>query len=193
MIELEKKLLLTEKEYHLLLDRFCGGLSSFVQVNYYFDTNEYSMNQKGITCRIRCKNGELKATMKAHHAVPGGSVEAETTITNGLKQNGFTDMGLLLQGFLTTCRTVLFKNDLCEMVLDKNEYLGHTDYELEIEYKKDCEPQADEMVKKITTILMKSDPETTPQRIALRMHCTQSKSQRFFGKLFSGFDIRCHS
>ena len=58
-------------------------------------------------------------------------------IRNGLESNAFTDMGLKLQGELVTKRCIVFKDADCEVVLDKNEYLGHKDFELEIEYTPD--------------------------------------------------------
>ena len=140
MTELEKKLLLTEDEYDYLMEHL-GYESPLIQkpittqVNYYFDTDDFSMNRQNTTCRIRLKDGKYKATMKKHTSGSDQSTETEMEIYNGLENNAFTEMGLKLQGELVTNRCVVFKDANCEAVLDKNEYLGQTDYELEIEYK----------------------------------------------------------
>ena len=57
MIELEKKLLLTKEEFNSLLLYFGNEKQCVKQVNYYFDTEDLSMNRQGVTCRIRLKNG----------------------------------------------------------------------------------------------------------------------------------------
>ena len=71
MTELEKKLLLTEDEYDYLMEHL-GYESPLIQkpivtqINYYFDTDDFSMNRQNTTCRIRLKDGKYKATMKKH-------------------------------------------------------------------------------------------------------------------------------
>ena len=147
MTEHEKKLLLTEDEYDYLMEHL-GYESPLIQkpittqVNYYFDTDDFSMNRQNTTCRIRLKDGKYKATMKKHASGADQSTETEMEIYNGLESNAFIDMGLKLQGELVTKRCIVFKDANCESVLDKNEYLGHTDYELEIEYTADHEKDA---------------------------------------------------
>lgn len=143
MTECEKKLLLSEKAYNALMERFSSAQKQIVtQVNYYFDTDDFAMNRQNTTCRIRLKDGQYKATMKRHAAGTDQSTEAEMEIYAGLDHNAFTDMGLKLWGALTTHRCVLLKNPHLEVVLDRNEYLGHTDYELEIEYLPEYEKEA---------------------------------------------------
>lgn len=133
MTELEKKLLISKEDYHTLLNHFNGGISSSEQINYYFDTDDLAMNKNNITCRVRLKNGKYKATMKFHFADSDKSIEKQMPIYNGLEKNAFTEIGLKLKGSLATIRTVLYKTDGYELVVDENRYLGHTDYELEIE------------------------------------------------------------
>lgn len=72
MAELEKKLLLTEDEYDYLMEHF-GYESPLIrkpivtQINYYFDTDDFSMNRQNTTCRIRLKDGKYKVTIKSTH------------------------------------------------------------------------------------------------------------------------------
>lgn len=55
MLELEKKLLLTKREYGILLNHDYFRRSAEVQKNYYYDTADYELNRKGITCRYTRK------------------------------------------------------------------------------------------------------------------------------------------
>ena len=188
MTELEKKLLLTEDEYDYLMEHL-GYESPLVQkpvttqINYYFDTDDYTMNRKNTTCRIRLKDGKYKATMKRHSTGKDQSTETEMEIYDGLESNSFTKMGLKLQGELITKRCIVFKNTNCEAVLDKNEYLGHTDYELEIEYTSEHEKDAQAILKIFRDMLTRrkcfliykegiADPPKVP-----------SKSNRFFERM----------
>ena len=188
MTELEKKLLLTEDEYDYLMEHL-GYESPLVQkpvttqINYYFDTDDYTMNRKNTTCRIRLKDGKYKATMKRHSTGKDQSTETEMEIYDGLESNSFTKMGLKLQGELITKRCIVFKNTNCEAVLDKNEYLGHTDYEVEIEYTSEHEKDAQAILKIFRDMLTRrkcfliykegiADPPKVP-----------SKSNRFFERM----------
>jgi len=190
MTELEKKLLLTEDEYDYLMEHF-GNESPLIQkpvatqINYYFDTDDFSMNRQNTTCRIRLKDGKYKATMKKHSKGGDQSTETEMEIYNGLESNAFTDMGLKLQGELITKRCVVFKDANCEAVLDKNEYLGQTDYELEIEYKSGHEKDAqailnifrDMFTRRKCFLFYKESIKETPD--------VASKSSRFFERMRS--------
>ena len=188
MTELEKKLLLTEDEYDYLMEHL-GYENPLIQkpittqVNYYFDTDDFSMNRQNTTCRIRLKDGKYKATMKKHSKDSDNSTETEMEVRNGVFNNAFTDMGLKLQGELITKRCVVFKDTNCEAVLDKNEYLGHTDYELEIEYTSEHEKDAQVIMKIFRDMLTRrkcfliykegiADPPKVP-----------SKSNRFFERM----------
>lgn len=185
MMEFEKKLLLSKDEYDYLMDRF-GYESPLIkkpittQINYYFDTDDFSMDRQNTTCRVRLKNEKCKATMKRHSSNGDQSFETEMEMYNGLESNAFTDMGLKLQGKLVTERCVLFKDNTCEAVLDKNEYLGHTDYELEIEYDTGAENRAQ------TIFRMFSDALTLRKWILIYeeshndLSKVPSKSNRFF-------------
>lgn len=134
MNEYEKKLLLTREEYDCLLKYFGKRKSWARQINYYFDTDDFSMNRQNTTCRIRLKDGTYQGTLKRHTATTERSEEIDIAVRNGIFDNGFTDMGLKLQGYCVTDRCFLLKNTICDVVLDWNDYLGHVDYELEIEY-----------------------------------------------------------
>ena len=180
MTELEKKLLLTEDEYSCLLNRFGEGKPVLKQINYYFDTDDLSMNRQNITCRIRLKDGKYQGTMKRHIPNTDYSTETEMEVRNGIYDNAFTDMGLKFQGELITERCILLKDSVCEVVLDKNKYLGHTDYELEIEYLPDCEREAHSVLQTFLNELMQCKSVLTLKEISEHLQNVPSKSNRFF-------------
>lgn len=187
MIELEKKLLLTEDEYYYLMEHL--GCESHLNqkpittlINYYFDTDDFTMNCKNTTCRIRLKDGRYKATMKKHSSAGDQSEETEMKIHGGLESNAFTDMGLKLQGELVTKRCVVFKDFNCEAVLDKNEYLGYTDFELEIEYALDHEEDARTIMRIIRNMLTCRKCFLAYKESLVDLPNVPSKSNRFFEK-----------
>ena len=188
MTELEKKLLLTEDEYDYLMERLSYENpliqnSVDTQINYYFDTDDLSMNHQNITCRIRLKDGKYKATMKKHSLWDERSTENEMEIYNGLDGNSFTDMGLKLQGELITKRCVVMKNSNCEVVLDKNEYLGHIDYELEIEYTPEYEKDAGAILKIFRDMLTRRKCFLIYKEGIEMPPIVPSKSKRFFERM----------
>ena len=187
MTELEKKLLLTEDEYDYLMEHF--GYESplnqkpiVTQINYYFDTDDLSMNRQNTTCRIRLKDGKYKATMKKHASGSDQSTETEMEIRNGLESNAITDMGLKLQGELVTNRCVVFKDKSCEAVLDKNEYLGYNDYELEIEYSSEHEKDALDILRILQGILIRRKCFLAYMESYTNPSVVPSKSSRFFSR-----------
>lgn len=181
MIELEKKMLLSKEDYNCLIKYFSNRnrndqLVQEKQINYYFDTDDLSMNQKNITCRIRLKNGRYKGIIKCHSNELDQSTETEIEIRDGVHANTFTDIGLKLQGELTTYRCVILKDDNCEVVLDKNDYLDHTDYELEIEYSPHYQKKAESLLHIILDILAANCKHNYSKRSII----VPSKSARFF-------------
>ena len=190
MTELEKKLLLTEDEYDYLMEHL-GYESPLIQksistqINYYFDTDDFSMNRQNTTCRIRLKNGKYKATMKKHSSSTDRSTETEMEICSGLESNAFTAMGLKLQGELITKRCVVFKDANCEVVLDKNEYLGHADYELEIEYAPEHEKDALAILRIVCDMLTRRRCFLAYKESIKELPDVPSKSSRFFERMSS--------
>lgn len=182
MLEYEKKILLSKEEYLIIIKTMCGNVhNATIQTNYYFDTDDFSMNKKGVTCRIRGKNGKYVATVKNH----GGSetdcsVETTVEIKNQFDTEIFNEMGLSLQGTLVTERTQVYKDEFCQAVLDRNFYSGKTDYELEIEYLHDCETYATQLLNEIAQVLVFNKHITGIKDLQKRMVESKSKSERFF-------------
>lgn len=181
MLELEKKILLTEKEYIALAMNLCKSVPVLMQTNYYFDTEDYSMNKKEITCRIRAKNGKFKSTVKRHYT---GDEDCSTEIDGEVKDyfdlDAFKDMGLILQGSLVTERIVMHKEKFCKAVIDRNTYLGFTDYELEIEYIEGHGDEAMHIIKDIAKKISNYLKFYPAEEFLTRIGKSKSKSERFF-------------
>lgn len=180
MLEFEKKWLLTQVEYEVLKLQFAGNSSTTVQTNYYFDTDDCSMNRQGITCRIRGKNGRYRVTIK-NHQVNCNDCSHEATIaeTTQFDVSVFYALGLQLQGELTTERTLLYEDAFCKMELDKNRFLGCTDYELEIEYTEGHIESVLAVLEQVAYALRSVNEEITAKWLYVHTNA-QSKSQRFF-------------
>ena len=134
MVEFEKKYILTKDEYERLF-KIYKDCKEYTQVNYYYDTDDYAYNKKGITCRIRKKGNKFKATIKNHSTGKTFcSVEKSMSVKNELDDRLFKDLGVSLQGYLTTERKEITTGYGITIFLDKNTYIGIIDYELEIEY-----------------------------------------------------------
>ena len=180
MIEKEKKLLLSKEEYYCLLEHFGKGKSITKQINYYFDTDDLSMNERNITCRIRFKDGKYKATIKKHSIVEESSYETDIEVREGLHDNVFVDLGLQMKGKLITERCALMESDHYTVFLDRNEYQNCIDYELEIEYASNFEQEASAILHTLSDILLYHKFSFSSQNIMERCQTAKSKSQRFF-------------
>ena len=92
----------------------------------------------------------------------------------------FRNLGLDFQGALTTQRVIWLKTESLTVVLDHNLYLGHSDYELEVEYAIGCEAEADAFIKGLAKILHTFGVCDNPDEFCLRSLFQKSKSNRFF-------------
>lgn len=181
MLEYEKKIVLTEDEYNaiVMLIRKCAPAEK--QTNYYFDTDDLVMHKKGITCRFREKNEKYKATIKYHDTEhPDCSSEEDLVEKSEFDPQIFNAIGLRYQGMLVTKRITIHKDAFCEMVIDRNTYLGYTDFELEVEYSKGSEQRAKELLKSVGETLVDEELVTDLSKFLKRVGQSGSKSQRFF-------------
>lgn len=183
-IERELKTLLTEREHERLFN--LGGRDAQLQTNYYFYAEGMPAD---IMLRIRVRLGEYLFCYKRLLSSENGinvCDERETKLSKAYAEQ-------LLYGSLTRSDLLKLVNvDLpCEfkragslntyrskfplgkwtIELDKNEYLGRVDYELE------CECDSDESLQELKTVLA-SD-------YGIVFKPSLSKSARFFAELFS--------
>ncbi len=154
MVENEFKIMLTEAQYNTI-----HGLYSWDkevrQVNSYYDSGDLRLSGRRITCRVRAVEGKFLLQMK----LPAGElnngavsrIELEkpveklpleipgSLLTEMSGAENLPDVKLL--GDLTTFRSIK-KLPGAEIDLDKSEYFGRIDYELEIEYSDEAAAKA---------------------------------------------------
>ncbi|MGM9927287.1 MAG: CYTH domain-containing protein [Bacillus sp. (in: firmicutes)] len=150
-IEIEFKNLLTKDEFEQLKKHFSIKNEDFKhQVNYYFDTKEYSLKKHGAALRIREKNKQFVLTLKQPAAE--GLLESHESLTEAAAQSMIANdeitpgsMTDLLQkdfsispseltcfGSLATSRAeIKYMGGL--LVLDHSTYLNKEDFEIEYE------------------------------------------------------------
>lgn len=145
-IEIEFKTFISEDVYNNLIKEFELENNIFSQTNYYFDTEDTLLMQEKTVLRIRQKGSNYKLTKKTRAEV--GADETHLLISkeqaeNFLK-NGFDAKIINLPYYvkniaqLTTHRaSTPYKNGT--LFLDKSEYYGKVDYEIEYEVDEEKE------------------------------------------------------
>lgn len=182
MYEFENKYPLCAEEYSYLLRQALGTLSTTRQTNYYFDTPDLCFHRRGITCRIREKGGKYIATIKEHYE-NGGNLERSEIAFGEWDTRFFYGLGVSLCGTLHTTRSVIYKDDYCTVMLDKNSYLDVIDYEMEVEYVPGHQSDCEHAVVRIAEHLTKFFAEDTLSDFLARRKEAKSKSARFFERL----------
>lgn len=141
-VEYEHKQLITLDEYNNLvqeLDRLyvCENI---LQINYYYDDNNFSLFHKDETLRVRQKANRLTLERKYNKRyAPGGEriCDESSKIIESLPSKVTIDNNIYSYlGELVTIR----KNyivDESTVSLDISYYLGKVDYELEVESEKE--------------------------------------------------------
>jgi uncharacterized protein YjbK len=149
-IEIEFKNMLTKDEYDKFIQIFkIERRDIFKQINYYIDSDNFSLKEKMCALRVREKNGNYKLTLK--QPVLEGLLETDQPITKEqfqqicdkrifpegpvtkvINEIGLSCSDLKVLGKLQTNRISFpYKDGI--LFLDHSEYLGKVDYELEYE------------------------------------------------------------
>lgn len=148
-IEIEFKNMLTKDEYINLKEKLFPNIIPVKQINYYFETTDFQLKQKGAALRIRKKGDQYIATLKEPYR--DGLLEThEKLLESDVKEwmnNHFdfsSSIGSRLQtleidssrlkywGSLLTYRLKLTKNNSI-IFLDHSKYNNKEDYEVELE------------------------------------------------------------
>ncbi|NMA06918.1 MAG: CYTH domain-containing protein [Ruminococcaceae bacterium] len=146
-LEKESKVLLEEKEYLRLIDiaeksPLFSDKKSILQINYYYDTEDFWGYTSGNTFRVRQKENKLELQRKVRQfAEESGNIhicrefsEEIFELPRSIAVEGDEEnFELKLIGSLSTFRNDYIFEDIV-VSLDKNIYLGIVDFELEIEY-----------------------------------------------------------
>ena len=173
-LEIEFKTLLSMSEYERLQQRF-SHVKPIRQTNYYLDTADLKLRSKKLALRIRVFAHKAEMTLKVPQEVGNMEYnidlplpEAELLINQKsiigcavdlseiislLQQEEIpvTEIGLL--GSLTTSRQEV-EIPIGLAALDNNAYLGHSDYEFELEV-----PDAEQGREDFDNFLLKNDIE----------------------------------
>ena len=175
MIEQENefKLMLTNEEYERLSCFLqVNTVKPILQTNYYYDTRDQDMRKKNMTVRVRRKESCLIGTIKHHLDQDGHSVEHRFQVDMLPQFIVLDDEMLILMGALETQRRTFKVCEGVTIMLDLNQYLDFTDFEVEIEFNEKLRGEA-------TGVLL------LLQNVIKGEHCsnTISKSERFFRRL----------
>ena len=181
MLEFEVKAILTASEYIYLRTHYLEKNNPVVQKNYYYDTNDFELNNQGITCRIREKNEDFVATIKDHQP-HGCSIETSHPAKNAYDTSFFEGMGLFFQGELTTLRTTNNAGNNLIITLDENRYLGTVDYELEYEFDPKYQEELYQEISKLADNLEQHNIIKNAEAFRKRFTDGTSKSTRFFNR-----------
>ena len=176
MSEFEYKWLVSGEAYNKLLNIFVNIVphkTISTQINYYYDTNEYSFKNKNTTVRIRYKNGTLFGTIKKH--IIGSVSEEESWKLNDLPNTIIIDgVTTHLIGEMLTQRTNFHTDREIIISFDKNIFLGKTDYEIELEFSENSRNEALEWKEMIDLLL-----HTYPSKPNANKSTRVSKYDRF--------------
>ncbi len=168
--EIEFKSFLSEEKYLEMLKKLNLKDKIFEQTNYYFDNDNRDISSNKAVLRIR-KKDQYKLTTKVKDN-DGNNLETHKYLTDkqalDMLENGF-DASIInmpyfvkLKGYLTTYRAKCpYLNGT--IFLDKNEYNGHLDYELEYETttsKEDGEIEFKDILKEFNIEYKPSMPKT---------------------------------
>lgn len=144
--EVEFKSLLTKEEYDRLVERFKGNKTDY-QTNHYFDTPRFSLKALDTSLRIREReNLELTLKRKKGYSINEISIPITQDEFNELKATGIITFPEIKEELtpligeqkvvnflsLSTLR-LFFQYENGILFIDKSEYLGVTDYEIEYE------------------------------------------------------------
>lgn len=150
-IEIEAKVLITPEEYLKITEFYESDIvKEFEQVNYYIDTKDFSLKQLGIGLRIRLIDNGYVLTLKAPMAE--GLLEKDQTISKDdykklskketfpegnikefVKMIGVNPNSLIILAKLITHRIEIDDTKHSARIsIDKNDYNGITDYEIEL-------------------------------------------------------------
>ena len=154
--DVEFKSLLTENEYNKLLDFFTSAKSDF-QTNHYFDTKRFSLKALNASLRVREReNFELTFKRKKGYSTDLKSVTITQEEFDNLKETGVVDKEELASDILNLIKDQKLVNFLSLSTLryyvpygngilniDKSEYVGITDYEIEYSSKNYHQGKAD--------------------------------------------------
>ena len=142
-LEHEYKFVASKDDVQAIRDKLCNSefvtsVKRWVQINYYYDTDNHYYSKYKTTIRIRQKECGLELQVKIkdffgeHH-----NKEIKERIDSIPNQMVYEEKYIKLQGHLVTDRTRFLCNGGITIDLDINYYCGIVDYEIEVELPND--------------------------------------------------------
>lgn len=149
-VEIEAKNIVNQEEFENLCNAFSISQSDFQkQINYYFETKNFTLKKNNSALRIREKKDLYKLTLKQPNSV--GLLETNQTITKEMAQT-MIEQQIVPEGEVKLALShLLAENEKLELlgtlatyrakvpyqggtlVFDKSTYFDVTDYEIEYE------------------------------------------------------------
>lgn len=141
--EIEFKTIISEENYHSLINKFILTDNIFLQTNHYFDTSDLKLSKHAIVLRIRQKGDRFfKLTLKSQQEdnafeshILLTPEQAKEMIHNGFQTKAFfTDLDerVTFVASIDNYRASMpYQQGV--MFIDRCEYCGTVDYELEYE------------------------------------------------------------
>jgi len=147
-VEVEFKTLLSKEEYERLMEQFKGNRMD-LQTNHYFDTSRFSLKALDASLRVRERESlELTLKRKKGYIIQEFNLPINKEIFEEIKTTGVLPEGELknevsnlvgeqrINNFLSlSTLRMFFSYNNGVLFIDKSQYLGITDYELEYEAK----------------------------------------------------------
>ena len=155
-IEIEAKALVQEDEYRRLVKRF-RNYPKYIQTNHYIDNDESLLRKEGLALRIRQKFDHYEMTLKTplsqglleknenlkgeeFHAFFDKRQFPENDLKRFLTMLDIDVESLYVKASLTTTRIdVPYEGG--KLSIDRNEYNGMVDYEVELEYNNEADAE----------------------------------------------------
>ncbi len=149
-IEIEAKTLINESDYNRLYSKYSTKYPPYSQTNYLFYDESVSLKDSRLALRIRIKKGKGEFTLKID--LDEGKLEinqqlSEQDLSHFLKEGKLPDGEVISEinknklaninhlKVFAILKTIRFdiKGDDYLLSIDKSDYLGTTDYEIECE------------------------------------------------------------
>jgi uncharacterized protein YjbK len=185
MHEMEYKYMLNESQYMHIMSRVHseqGNIDCKIQVNYYYDSNNYLLDNNKITLRVRQKDSKLSLELKSELQNEGllrineeleYPIDKLPLVLNRKKVSWLECLPdseeISLKGSLITERITVKPCEGIKLDIDKSIYLGKVDYELEVEFKEELKEKAYELLRDYTN--------------NIEVEVCQGKRGRFFSQL----------
>lgn len=148
-IEIEAKAMISKGDYQKLVGKF-SNFPSYVQTNYYIDTDSFILRKEGLGLRIREKGGLYEMTLKT--PLSQGLLEKNCSWSKETFED-FSQNGIFPDGDIKRFLTMLdidvsslhIKTSLTtkridapykegKLSIDENHYSNIVDYEVELEH-----------------------------------------------------------